>query len=81
MGIVAAETIRSMSSSLILPFNCVTYAKQLQKEFEKFSAKYKSKLDELNISTDNLNKSINDFMTATTKFHYRLGLLDKTEYL
>ncbi len=79
MGIVAAETIRSMSSSLILPFNCVTYAQQLQKEFDKFLSKHKPKLDELNISTYNLNKSINDFMTAANKFHYRLGLLDKTE--
>jgi hypothetical protein len=79
MGIVAAETIRSMSSSLILPFNCVTYAQQLIKEFEKFSSKYKSKLDELNIHIDNLNKTINDFLTAATKFHHRLELLDKTK--
>ena len=41
MSIVAAETIRSLSSSLIIPFNAVRYADQLKKEFIKFAKRKK----------------------------------------
>lgn len=80
MSIVAAETIRSLSSSLIIPFNAVRYADQLKKEFIKFLSTNKPTLDSLNISTDNLNTSITNFHVSATKFQNRLKSIDKTNY-
>ncbi len=80
MGLVAAETIRSLSSSLIIPLNAATYALQLNTEFAKFELKYRSVFKNLNISLGDLSKSLADFSQTAQKFQSRVDNVDKTAY-
>ena len=79
MAAIVAETAYTLSSSLILPFNCMTYANQLDREFVKLKDKYGSKLESLNISLDRLDLAISNFTSVAKDFHKRLEAIDKSK--
>ena len=74
-----AEFGRRMSDSLILPFNCSSYAEQLEIELKSFRNMYSLKLDNLNVSLVKLEKSINNFAISAKLFHERLNSLHTNE--
>lgn len=80
MTIVVGELTRRLADSLILPFNCVTYANEIRREFEDFSRENNLFLNELNISLETFEFAIKNFSLATVKFHSKLNDLDNTKY-
>lgn len=77
---VIAEFGRRMSDSLILPFNCSSYAEQLKIELNSFKTMYSSQLVNLKVSLDKLDKSINNFSLSAKFFHERFDSLNQNEY-
>ena len=76
---IMAELARNISSSLVLPFNCVTYADQLTMELTKFKLLYQNKLDSINISIDPLERAINNFSIVAQEFQSRLDNIDRSK--
>ncbi len=74
-----AEFGRRMSDSLILPFNCSSYAEQLKIELNSFKTMYSSQLVNLKVSLDKLDKSINNFSLSAKFFHERFDSLNQNE--
>ena len=77
---MAAESVRRLANSLILPFNVTRYATVLQAEFIDFQNEYQDVLDSLNIKLDHLKHSLDSFKDVAEKFHERLAQSDKTMY-
>lgn len=76
---VMAEIVRSMSSSLIVPFNCSRYANVLNREFVKFQARFGDIFQEIDVKLDDLNSTLTNFTRVAEKFHQRLNSLNKRE--
>ena len=80
-GIISAEIIRTISDSLILPFNVKTYANELIREYKAFEEKNKDFMEnELKIKLDYFRSSIYNLSSAAESFHKRLSAVDKTKY-
>ena len=79
MGMVIADLARNISSSLIMPFNCVTYARELAKELSKFKLEHNPKLISLNISLDALENSIGNFTLVAQSMQKRIDSVDNLE--
>lgn len=80
-GIISAEILRTLSDSLILPFNLVTYANEVKKEYDLFEKAYSDLLEnELNITLKYFNESVENLILASKSFHQRLNDADKTKY-
>ena len=80
-GIIAAEIIRKISDSLILPFNVKTYANELVREYKDFEEKHKNLLEnELKITLDYFRSSIYNLSAAAEDFHKRLSNVDQSQY-
>ena len=77
MTIVIGELVRRLSDSLILPFNCISYSNEIQREFDNFVKENKLFLNELNISLDMFELAVKNFSSSTFKFHQKLNQLDK----
>lgn len=78
--VIVGELTRRISEALILPFNCATYAEELEKEFLDFENTYKSDFAAYKIDFDPLRWAISNFSRVAIDFHKRLSLLDKSKY-
>lgn len=76
-----SEIIRVLAESLIIPFDCSTYAVELHKSYQQFIKSYGQKLNEKSIATAHLKKTIMEFNSAAEDFHIKLESVDKTKYL
>lgn len=80
-AIIAAELLRTLSDSLILPFNFKIYANELIREYDDFEKEFKTVLnDELNITLDYLRSSVYNLSSVADNFHRRLSGVDKSKY-
>jgi len=79
-GIFTAEVLHVLSTALVLPFNVVTYADELQKEYAKFTNKFKATLDELNISLSYLKVSLDKFSLVASQFKSRVDSVDRKNF-
>lgn len=78
ISVVMSEIVRQMSERPILPFNCMTYAQDLQYEFSKFEQTYRDDFIAYGIDMNLLRYSILNFTQAANSFHQRLIKIDKT---
>ena len=69
MTIVVGELARRLSDSLVLPFNYVTYANEIQKEFNQFALAYLNELTAINISLSQFSSAVGNFSAAAKEFH------------
>lgn len=76
---VVGELARRMSESLVLPFNCVTYAEELERELQSFEKMYASDFSEYKIDFSSLRLAAQNFTRIASEFHKRLNLIDKTK--
>lgn len=79
MTTIIGEMTRRVSEALILPFDCVTYAKSIENEFKGFINNYKADLDDFQIDLMPLKLAISNFTRNAQDFHSRLNSLDKTK--
>ncbi len=79
MTLFMGESVRRLSEALILPFNCSRYAKQMQREYLVFEKDYKSALEVLGISTNQLKASLDCFSLVADSFHRNLSQIDRTK--
>lgn len=79
MTAVVGELARRLSESPLLPFNCVSYARELENELGKFEKKYASDFAEYAIDFSPLRWSIKNFTRVANDFHKRLDSLDKSK--
>jgi hypothetical protein len=77
LATIMADITFNVSSSLILPFNPITYSEQLNYEYKKFEKNYKEKLMQVNISLVDLENVIQDFEKFSKSFNDRLHSIDK----
>ena len=78
-GTIAAELLRTLSDSLILPIDVVTYAKEVQSEYASFEKTYKPTLDSLNITLGQFKQAIDNLNTVAVNFQDRLNKIDRTK--
>ena len=78
-GTIAAELLRTLSDSLILPIDVVTYAKEVRKEFANFEKSYKPTMDSLEIKLDQFKQAIDNLNTEAANFQNRLDKIDRTK--
>ena len=79
-GVIAAEMIRRLSDSLVLPFNLVTYAYEVEKEYNSFEKTHLDLLkNELNITLEYFKEAVQNLILAAKEFHKRLNETDKTK--
>jgi len=76
MGLIAAEMIRKLSDSLLLPFSVETYADELYVEFMEFQNKFGQNLNNLNIYLDKLELAISNFTLEARRFQSKLAKID-----
>jgi hypothetical protein len=79
LATIMADLTFNVSSSLLLPFNPVTYSEQLNYEYKKFEKNYKDKLMQLNVSLVDLENVVKDFEKNSRDFSNRLHSIDKTK--
>ena len=79
LATIMADLTFNVSSSLLLPFNPVTYSEQLNYEYKKFEKNYKDKLLQLNVSLIDLENVVKDFEKISRDFSNRLHSIDKTK--
>jgi hypothetical protein len=79
-GIFTAEVLHELSTALVLPFNVVTYANELEKEFAKFANKFQATLDELGISLAHLKLALEKFTQVANQFKSRLDSVDRNNF-
>jgi hypothetical protein len=79
MATISSELIRRLSDSLILPFNCNNYARELEKALDQFEKTHSAYLNKMNISFDYFKASVHNFTLASSYFMKRLSKLDKTQ--
>lgn len=79
-GIFTAEVLHELSTALVLPFNVVTYANELQNEYAKFRNKFEATLDKLNISLSYLKSSLDKFTQVANEFKSRLDCVDRRNF-
>jgi hypothetical protein len=77
LATIIADLAFNVSTSLLLPFNPVTYGEELNYEFKQFENNYKDKLMQLNVSLNDLENVIQDFEKNAKKFSDRLHSIDK----
>ncbi len=74
---IQAKLLLNLADSLILPFNCISYALQLQEIYQSFSNQYSQKLEFKNITLRHLKDDIDRFLHVANEFHVRLNHIDK----
>jgi hypothetical protein len=80
MTIIVSEIVRKISDSVIIPFDCITYGKQMKIELDSLKVQYKKEINDLNLkSFKKINLAIENFTQAATEFHNRISSLDKNE--
>ena len=79
-GIFTAEVLHELSTALVLPFNVVTYANELKKEYAKFTNKFEATLGELNISLSYLKVALDKFSQVANEFKSRLDSVDRNNF-
>ncbi len=79
MAIVMSELTRTLSESLILPFNCTRYAHEMHKMLKTFEKNYGALLSSHGISLNGLNDAIGNYTLAAELFHKRLVNIDRTQ--
>ena len=80
LTITMTEVIRQLSEGLLLPFNCVTYAKDLEYEYSNFEKTYQADFEAFQIDLNPLRWAISNFTKSATEFHKRLDSIDKSKY-
>lgn len=73
------ELTRRMSELQMLPFNCVTYAEELDSEFTEFSRTYAADFQTYNLDINRLRWAISNFTRVAMDFHERLNKIDKSK--
>ena len=74
---IYTRLLLSLADSLILPFNCVSYALEIQKQFYKsFKSDFAIKLEKENASLKLVEANINEFIRVSKAFHQRLSQID-----
>ena len=68
-----------VSDSLILPFNALTYAKQIEREFELFNRTYETQLTELDMDIKLFQTAVELFVQEAERFHQRLATVDRNK--
>ena len=79
MALIISEMVRQLSDSLILPFNCIRYAKQLEIELGLLKYQFKKEIDNNVFSFTKLDYAISNFTRAAKHFHQLVRTLDKNE--
>jgi hypothetical protein len=78
---LSAELVRRVSGALVLPFDTSVFGSELENYYDKFSAKYKSQLESLNVSLADLERAVQGFKRETRNFDQKLLLIDRNQYL
>ncbi|KAL5009288.1 hypothetical protein ScPMuIL_014869 [Solemya velum] len=78
VGRVCGEIIRSLSDSLIIPFNLVEYGNKLRENYESLVKGYGDIFHRENIPLDVLNTTIQGFRLVVTAFHRAANNVDKS---
>lgn len=79
MTAIVGELTRRLTEAAVLPFNCVSYGRELENELAKFEKKYASDFAEYFIDFNPLRWTIRNFTRVANDFHKRLDSLDKSK--
>ncbi len=80
LAIIMTEMVRQISERPILPFNCVTYANELEYEYTNFEKAYASDFATYGINLNPLKTIVANFTRNARDFQQRLNSVDKTKY-
>lgn len=76
---IVGELTRRISEALVLPFNCITYAEEIEKELASFEETYAADFAEYGIDFNPLRWATRNFTRVATEFHKRLDSIDKSK--
>ena len=79
LATISTELIRRLSDSLILPFNCNNYAKELNEAYNQFESDNLEYLNKMNVTIVHFKNSIENFTSIASEFMIRLKNLDKRQ--
>ncbi|KAL5009287.1 hypothetical protein ScPMuIL_014868 [Solemya velum] len=78
VGKVCGEILRSLSDSVILPFNMSDYADKLTDMYDSLNTTHGDTLRQRDIRLDYLDEAISQFSTEAIAFNTKVGNIDKT---